>query len=180
VSKFGKIVFLVVLTLLFVGGDAWATQTRPPPESSAPCDEQIVSSDPIMITVGEISRNRIKHLGQGFINPFEELWSIRLSPVDGGQGFQVTWITSSSTFAELGVQRYDIIRSLNGISLRNMSIGNILDTIDSLRFKLPGDQIITEVIRDGAIVLLRVDVKDDVKVPEEIPLISMCRATALL
>jgi len=35
---------------------------------------------------------------------------------------------------------------------------------------MPGDQIITGVIRDGAIVLLRVDVKDDVKVPEEIPI----------
>jgi len=153
VSKFGKIALLVALALLLAGGDAWATQTRPPPESSAPCAEQIVPSDPVMIAVGEVSMSRLER--------WEGDWDVirrsRFRLVDGGPDFRVEVISSDHILAILGVQQNDVVRSINGISL----LKDIENFSHSWRSMMDGDQIVTEVIRDGALVLLRVDVKHD-------------------
>jgi len=107
--------------------------------------------------VGEVSRNRLRHLGQ-IGNPFDELRVIRFRPMGNGQYCGIEWIAGDSIFAKLGVQQNDIIHSLNTVSLRGM---NLMDIIDLLRLMMDSEQIVTEVIRNGASILLVVDVKHD-------------------
>jgi len=124
-------------------------QAQPPqhfqPSTAAP--SEIMHSDPMVSTTGQISRELVNQLLE---NPFDELREIRLRPSDDGQGLQVEWITGDSILAQLGVQQGDIVRSINGIVFLNA-----MDIVNSLNSLMDSDQFIVEMTRHGAPTLLQ-------------------------
>lgn len=93
---------------------------------------------------GAISQELVNQL---LLNPFDEMKKIRLrAKFDGDDalGIQVQWIAKDSVLGELGVEKGDVIRSINGIPMRNM--GDISNAINSL---MGGSRFDVEVLRDG-------------------------------
>src|SRR6056297_3619844 len=93
---------------------------------------------------GEVPRELVNKL---LMNPFDELKKVRLRAKfdnDDPLGMQVHWIAKDSLLKELGVQKGDIVRSVNGIPMTNM--GDISNAINSL---MGGTNFDVEVLRDG-------------------------------
>ena len=90
---------------------------------------------------GQISSETVNQLVQ---NPFEELKRIRIRPNDKAGGLEVQWIQNDSILKNLGVQKGDVIRSINGIPFTNM--GDIANSINSL---MNSERFDVEVTRNG-------------------------------
>ena len=93
---------------------------------------------------GSISQELVNRL---LLNPFDEMKKIRLRAKFNGDealGIQVQWLARESIFGELGVEKGDVIRSVNGIPIQNM--GDISNAINSL---MGGKRFEVEVLRDG-------------------------------
>lgn len=98
---------------------------------------------------GEVPRELVNQL---LMNPFDELKKVRLRATfqdDDPLGMQVQWIANDSILKELGVQKGDIVSSVNGIPMNNM--GDISNAINSL---MGGTRFDVEVLRDGETVPL--------------------------
>ena len=79
---------------------------------------------------GVVARELVDSL---LMNPFDELKRIRLVPkfVDGTPvGIEVANIMDGSVLKELGVERGDVVKSVNGVVIRNM--GDVANAINSL------------------------------------------------
>jgi membrane-associated protease RseP (regulator of RpoE activity) len=100
----------------------------------------VVPADPSSGSAGEINRDMINGLIE---NPFDELKKVRLRPADE-QGLQIQWINKDSVLAQLGVQKGDVIRSINGIAFRNM-----MDITNSVSSLMNSDRFDVEVMRNG-------------------------------
>ena len=100
---------------------------------------------------GQISSEMVNQLVQ---NPFDELKRIRIRPNDTAGGLEVQWIQNDSLLKRLGVQRGDVIRSVNGIPFTNM--GDIANSINSL---MNSERFDVEVTRGGTNTALRYVVK---------------------
>ncbi len=87
-------------------------------------------------------------------NPFDELKRIRMRPNDKAGGLEVQWIQNDSILKRLGVQRGDVIKSVNGIPFTNM--GDIANSINSL---MNSERFDVEVTRGGKNTPLRYVVK---------------------
>lgn len=96
---------------------------------------------------GEVPAEVINNLVQ---NPMDELKRIRIKPDEKNGGLSVQWIQSDSILRSLGVQRGDVIKSVNGIPFNNM--GDIANSINSL---MNSDRVDVEVTRDGKSTALR-------------------------
>lgn len=96
---------------------------------------------------GEIPSEILNKLVQ---NPFDEMNRIRLRPNEKVGGFEVQWIQNDSILKSLGVQRGDVIRSVNGIPFTNM--GDISNSINSL---MNSERFDVEVTRGGNPTALR-------------------------
>ena len=118
-------------------------QANNPPSSSI---GNVVAADPSG-REGEISSETVNQLVQ---NPFDELKRIRIRPSDKAGGLQVEWIQNDSILKRLGVQKGDVIRSVNGIPFTNM--GDIANSINSL---MNSERFDVEVTRDGKPAALR-------------------------
>ncbi len=90
---------------------------------------------------GVISAGLVQQLME---NPFDELKNVRLRPKEGEQGLQIQWINKDSILNQLGVQKGDVIRSINGIPFRNMA-----DITNSMNSLMNSDRFDVEVVRDG-------------------------------
>ena len=90
---------------------------------------------------GQVSSETVNQLVQ---NPFEELKRIRIRPNDTAGGLEVQWIQNDSILKRLGVQKGDVIRSVNGIPFTNM--GDIANSINSL---MNSERFDVEVTRNG-------------------------------
>ena len=90
---------------------------------------------------GQISSEMVNQLVQ---NPFDELKRIRLRPNDKAGGLEVQWIQNDSILKRLGVQRGDVVKSVNGIPFTNM--GDIANSINSL---MNSERFDVEVTRGG-------------------------------
>lgn len=90
---------------------------------------------------GVISAGLVQQLME---NPFDELKNVRLRPKEGEQGLQIQWINKDSILSQLGVQKGDVIRSINGIPFRNMA-----DITNSMNSLMNSDRFDVEVVRDG-------------------------------
>lgn len=90
---------------------------------------------------GAISSELVQKLME---NPFDELKNVRLRPKDGEQGLQIQWINKDSILSQLGVQKGDVIRAINGIPFRNMA-----DITNSMNSLLNSERFDVEVVRDG-------------------------------
>ena len=99
---------------------------------------------------GQVPSELVSNMVQ---NPFEELKRIRIRPSDRG-GLEVQWIQNDSLLKRLGVQRGDVIRSVNGIPFTNM--GDIANSINSL---MHSERFDVEVNRNGKDTALRYVVK---------------------
>lgn len=111
---------------------------------------QIVAAQP-GAQEGQISSEMVSQLVQ---NPFDEMKRIRLRPSDKDGGLEVQWIQSDSILKRLGVQRGDVIKSVNGIPFTNM--GDIANSISSL---MNSERFDVEVTRGGKSEALRYVVK---------------------
>ena len=100
---------------------------------------------------GEISSEVLNQLVQ---NPFDELKRIRMRPSEKEGGLEVQWIQNDSILKRLGVQRGDIIKSVNGIPFTNM--GDIANSLNSL---MTSERFDVEVTRGGQSTALRYVVK---------------------
>lgn len=79
---------------------------------------------------GVVARELVDSL---LMNPFDELKRIRLIPkfVDGTPvGIEVANIMDGSVLKELGVEKGDVVKSVNGVVIRNM--GDVANAINSL------------------------------------------------
>ena len=79
---------------------------------------------------GVVARELVDSL---LMNPFDELNKIRLIPkfVDGTPvGIEVANIVDGSVLKELGVEKGDVVKSVNGVVIRNM--GDVANAINSL------------------------------------------------
>ena len=96
---------------------------------------------------GEVPAEMVNSLVQ---NPFDELKRIRMRPNDKAGGLEVQWIQNDSILKRLGVQRGDVIKSVNGIPFTNM--GDIANSINSL---MNSERFDVEVTRGGKSTALR-------------------------
>ena len=96
---------------------------------------------------GEVPVEMVSQLVQ---NPFDELKRIRIRPNEKAGGLEVQWIQSESILKRLGVQKGDIIKSVNGIPFSNM--GDIANSINSL---MNSERFDVEVTRGGKSTALR-------------------------
>ena len=96
---------------------------------------------------GEVPAEMVQSLVQ---NPFDELKRIRMRPNDKAGGLEVQWIQNDSILKRLGVQRGDVIKSVNGIPFTNM--GDIANSINSL---MNSERFDVEVTRGGKSTALR-------------------------
>ncbi len=96
---------------------------------------------------GSIPAEMVNSLVQ---NPFDELKRIRVRPNDKVGGLEVQWIQNDSILKRLGVQRGDVIKSVNGIPFTNM--GDIANSINSL---MNSERFDVEVNRGGKSTPLR-------------------------
>jgi hypothetical protein len=138
----------------------YSKETSPPPSrlraSSVPAVQsdlgrQVIPADPAQGTPGELNRDLIDQLME---NPFDELRRVRLRPVADGQGLQIQWINKDSILAQLGVQKDDVIQSINGIVFRNM--GDISNSMNSL---MNNDRFDVVVMRNGKSTSLQYQVR---------------------
>lgn len=127
-----------------------AQPARPREVASKPADDQIVAAAPGS-TEGQISSEMVNQLIQ---NPFDELKRIRMRPNEKNGGLEVQWIQSDSILKRLGVQKGDVIKSVNGIPFTNM--GDIANSISSL---MNSERFDVEVTRGGKSEALRYVVK---------------------
>ncbi len=87
-------------------------------------------------------------------NPFDELKRVRMRPNEKAGGLEIQWIQNDSLLKRLGVQRGDVIKSINGIPFTNM--GDIANSINSL---MTSERFDVEVTRGGQNTALRYVVK---------------------
>ena len=100
---------------------------------------------------GSVPAEMVQSLVQ---NPFDELKRIRMRPNEKAGGLEVQWIQNDSILKRLGVQRGDVIKSVNGIPFTNM--GDIANSINSL---MNSERFDVEVTRGGKNTPLRYVVK---------------------
>ena len=112
--------------------------------------DQVVAAEPGS-QEGQISSEMVNQLVQ---NPFDEMKRIRMRPSEKDGGLEVQWIQNDSILKRLGVQRGDVIKSVNGIPFTNM--GDIANSINSL---MNSERFDVEVTRGGKSQALRYVVK---------------------
>ncbi len=125
-----------------------APAPKPAPRPAG--NDQIVAAAP-GAQEGQISSEMVNQLIQ---NPFDELKRIRMRPSEKDGGLEVQWIQSDSILKRLGVQKGDVIKSVNGIPFTNM--GDIANSISSL---MNSERFDVEVTRGGKSEALRYVVK---------------------
>ena len=122
--------------------------SRPAPKNNNA--DQVVAAEPGS-QEGQISSEMVNQLVQ---NPFDEMKRIRMRPSEKDGGLEVQWIQNDSILKRLGVQRGDVIKSVNGIPFTNM--GDIANSINSL---MNSERFDVEVTRGGKSQALRYVVK---------------------
>ena len=120
---------------------AEAPKTAPAPQAAAPAQSGNVVAAAPGGQEGQVSSETVQQLVQ---NPFDELKRIRIRPSETAGGLEVQWIQNDSILKRLGVQKGDVIRSVNGIPFTNM--GDIANSINSL---MNSERFDVEVTRNG-------------------------------
>jgi type II secretion system protein C len=103
---------------------------------------------------GAVSRELVNQL---LMDPLEEMNKFRMRPkFDGGeaQGVEVQWLHNSSVLASLGVQKGDVVQSVNGVEIKNM--GDVVNVVNSL---MSSNTFDVQVIRNGKQEMLNYNIK---------------------
>ena len=132
--------------------DEEAPKPSTPSRRAAEPPKQTVNTGNIVAAVpgsqeGQVSSEMVNNLVQ---NPFDELKRIRIRPNEKAGGLEVQWIQNDSLLKRLGVQKGDVIKSVNGIPFTNM--GDIANSISSL---MTSERFDVEVTRGGKPTALR-------------------------
>ncbi|MBQ4402726.1 MAG: hypothetical protein IJQ24_01650 [Synergistaceae bacterium] len=128
--------------------------SRPAPQTPAPPPPPKQTGNIVAATQdseGQVPSELVSNLVQ---NPFDEMKRIRIRPNEKAGGLEVQWIQNDSLLKRLGVQRGDIIRSVNGVPFTDM--GSIMNSINSL---MTSERFDVEVTRGGENTALRYVVK---------------------
>ena len=91
------------------------------------------------------------------MNPLDEMKKFRLRPAfDGGKalGVEVQWMDRGSFLESVGVEKGDVIQSVNGLEIRNM--GDVVNVVNSL---MGGDAFDVQVLRGGRPVSLKYNIR---------------------
>jgi len=126
------------------------TRPRPHPGQAKQQNGNIIAAVPGS-QEGQIPAEMVSNMMQ---NPFDELKRIRIRPNEKSGGLEVQWIQNDSLLRRLGVQRGDVIKSVNGIPFTNM--GDIANSLNSL---MNSERFDVEVTRGGKPTALRYVVK---------------------
>ncbi|MDR1649880.1 MAG: hypothetical protein LBR71_06425 [Synergistaceae bacterium] len=115
--------------------------------AAADAGQQVVAADPKTGDEGVIAQTLISSLME---NPFDELKKVRLRPASDEKGLQIQWINRDSILSQLGIQKNDVVTSINGIPLQNM-----MDITNSLSSLMNSERFDVVVTRGGASTSLR-------------------------
>jgi len=91
------------------------------------------------------------------MNPLDEMKKFRLRPkFDGDRalGVEVQWMDRNSFLESVGVEKGDVIQSVNGLEIRNM--GDVVNVINSL---MGGSAFDVQVLRGGTPVSLKYNIR---------------------
>jgi type II secretory pathway component PulC len=126
-----------------------AASPRTSGSAGVPADagQQVVAADPKTGEEGIIAQTLIASLME---NPFDELKKVRLRPASNEKGLQIQWINRDSVLSQLGIQKNDVVTSINGIPLQNM-----MDITNSLSSLMNSERFDVVVTRGGAPASLR-------------------------
>jgi type II secretory pathway component PulC len=116
-------------------------------DGAADVGRQVVAADPKTGDEGVIAQTLIASLME---NPFDELKKVRLRPATGEKGLQIQWINRDSVLGQLGIQKNDVVTSINGIPLQNM-----MDITNSMSSLMNSERFDVVVTRDGSPTSLR-------------------------
>lgn len=103
---------------------------------------------------GSIPREAVNKL---LMDPLDEMKKFRIRPKYEGDkpvGVEVQWIEKSSFLQGLGVEKGDVIQTVNGVEIKNM--GDVVNVINSL---MGGDTFDVKVLRKGSPVGLTYNVR---------------------
>jgi type II secretory pathway component PulC len=108
------------------------------PAVTADAGQLVVAANPDAGEPGIVSQVLIDSLME---NPFDELKKVRLRPAAEEKGLQIQWINRDSVLSQLGIQKNDVITSINGIPLQKMM--DITNSMSSLMNSERFDVVVT-------------------------------------
>lgn len=143
-----------VTVFLRYGGQPPGSASSPPPARPprTPGDGGVTAARPG--GQGSIPRETVDNL---LMNPLDEMKKFRLRPAfDGGKalGVEVQWMDRGSFLESVGVEKGDVIQSVNGLEIRNM--GDVVNVVNSL---MGGDAFDVQVLRGGRPVSLKYNIR---------------------
>lgn len=139
---------VAVLELLY--GEQPVKAAAKPAAAPRPAQANVPAGSVVAATEeqdGQVPSELVNQLVQ---NPFDELKKVRLRPKDGEPGLEIQWIQNDSILKQLGVQKGDVIKGVNGIPFSNMA--DIANSINSL---MNSERFDVEVTRGGKPTSLR-------------------------
>jgi type II secretion system protein C len=144
----------VVNVLLRYSGHAPSRASAPqlPPPVPALSGREVTAARPGQ--QGSIPRETVDNL---LMNPLDEMKKFRLRPkFDGDRalGVEVQWMDRNSFLESVGVEKGDVIQSVNGLEIRNM--GDVVNVINSL---MGGSAFDVQVLRGGTPVSLKYNIR---------------------
>jgi type II secretory pathway component PulC len=119
-------------------------QTIPIPQPEVIPQSNMIAATPDG-QAGVITQEDLNKL---MMNPFEEMRRFRMRPKFEGNepvGIEIQWIQNDSVLGKLGVVKGDVLKSVNGIPMKNM--GDITNAVNSL---MNGTRFDVEVLRGNA------------------------------
>lgn len=88
------------------------------------------------------------------LDPYAELNKLKMRPAADGSGMQLERVDSESVFAQVGVQRDDVIQAVNGVKIANMA-----DAANAVNSMMAGTRFDVTVMRGGKPVELKYQVR---------------------
>ncbi|MCR4819475.1 MAG: hypothetical protein K5841_11015 [Fretibacterium sp.] len=140
---------VAVLELLY-GAPSPKTAGKPVPAAPKAAPANVPVGNVVAATEeqdGQVPSELVNQLVQ---NPFDELKKVRLRPKEGESGLEIQWIQNDSILKQLGVQKGDVVKGVNGIPFSNMA--DIANSINSL---MNSERFDVEVTRGGKPTSLR-------------------------
>ena len=144
----------VTVHLRYAGRNVAAPPPPPslPRPAPAPATPGVTAAAPGQ--KGSIPRETVNKL---LLDPLDEMKKFRLRPKFDGEkalGVEVQWMDKASFLNELGVEKGDVIQTVNGLEIRNM--GDVVNVINSL---MGGSAFDVKVLRQGQAVDLNYNIK---------------------
>lgn len=146
----------VTVYLRYAGQNVAAAPPPPPPAPPRPAPAAplpgVTAAGPGQ--KGSIPRETVNKL---LLDPLDEMKKFRLRPKFDGEkalGVEVQWMDNASFLNALGVEKGDVIQTVNGLQIQNM--GDVVNVINSL---MGGSNFDVKVLRQGQAMDLNYNIK---------------------